>query len=630
MPLSFSSLLPELFLGLCLSICIVFSFKRQFLTTGYIIPPKKNAKKDLPICGADCWVVFIFTFWLSIGIFAQQFWLSLIIGVVYNVLLIYLACAIISIQQFGIPLSIKTIQLAKEYSDILLAPGSSSLASIFKLLPIQMLLFVLIFSTNCYLILFSKTDWLLYSTITSILLSIFLITKMKITLKKWYNFLILMVLCIGLSALLRGSFSHIITHVYFFSIVLVAFMVLIIIYLLFRSSKSLPFFSQPSCLTMLLTSEPIKPIQGTQFTATDRKIIEPNKREQNPSKYHGLCKGANILLFSIESLSSDYITPPFFQELAKKSWVSDYHICLSPNTNTSFHTLFRGEYFNTLYQNAVKILKNNNFLTQYICPEPAIPLLHKLEFAQYYELDDLPEGHNLLTVDGVMVLAQQAAAKMTANKQYFVHMKNIQTHMPYYVYNETPEKDDLLRYKQAALEADLQVRQLVEHYSTLMDLQNTIIIYTADHGQSFGEMSYRGHSNSIIHQQTKVPFLISHPALAHRKISFSSHFDLWPTLFDLLGFDNMPQSHGVSLGHDNTPFSHILFSETRCGNIPSCFGHINKERKIMIDMSYNTGYIMDLNDKIINELVGSEKSHYQQVLFSALQKRGLVNRGFKF
>ena len=43
----------------------------------------------------------------------------------------------------------------------------------------------------------------------------------------------------------------------------------------------------------------------------------------------------------------------------------------------------------------------------------------------------------------------------------------------------------------------------------------------------------------------------------------------------------------------------MLYSETRRGNLSSCFGHVNKDRKLYFDLVYGRFFEMDLNDNIV-------------------------------
>jgi len=70
-------------------------------------------------------------------------------------------------------------------------------------------------------------------------------------------------------------------------------------------------------------------------------------------------------------------------------------------------------------------------------------------------------------------------------------------------------------------------------------LENTIVIFSADHGQEFYENGFFGHCSAFDKYQTKVPFVVHWPgkeAQKHEKMS--SHLDFVPTLLSELGVSN--------------------------------------------------------------------------------------------
>ena len=417
--------------------------------------------------------------------------------------------------------------------------------------------------------------------------------------------------------------------------IFIGFLIVILTLQCVKLISDTPFFKFRSSINSLFVSNPINESRSFTCREADKTVIQPPLNPQKTSDYFGLCADSNVILISLESVASNYLKPynpkglefRYFNQLAKTSWVSDYHICLSPNTNTSYFTLYQGNYFQTPadHTNHLDILKNNDFSPLYLttCPTNKNPKFMKsmgmdsVYFEDNEGLSDKMIFSNLLT---------QVSKEHSDKNKLFLHLTNMQTHHPYTPLNEHQASDPFERYCLAVEEVDGMLPELMDEISELIDLDNTIIVYTADHGQSFGEMHYSIHSNSIIQPQINVPFLIYHPKLTSRKIAFSSHFDLMPTLYDLLGIRHSEQFIGNSIGLDHIPFSHVLFSETRCGNLPSCFGHINKQRKILIDASLETNVLLNLSDQETGSLSGKEQNYQKQLLRRALYQRGLINR----
>ena len=69
--------------------------------------------------------------------------------------------------------------------------------------------------------------------------------------------------------------------------------------------------------------------------------------------------------------------------------------------------------------------------------------------------------------------------------------------------------------------------------------KNTIIVFTADHGELGGNHQMRGKGNCAYRQQNHLPLMIVHPAYPGSKIcqAVTSQIDLAPTLLALTGAD---------------------------------------------------------------------------------------------
>ncbi len=94
-------------------------------------------------------------------------------------------------------------------------------------------------------------------------------------------------------------------------------------------------------------------------------------------------------------------------------------------------------------------------------------------------------------------------------------------------------------YKNAIYFDDALIEQVL---NTLEDdgyLENTIIVFSADHGQEFYENGFFGHCSAFDKYQTKVPFIVYWPGKEPVKYDkMTSHLDFVPTILAELGVSN--------------------------------------------------------------------------------------------
>jgi len=98
---------------------------------------------------------------------------------------------------------------------------------------------------------------------------------------------------------------------------------------------------------------------------------------------------------------------------------------------------------------------------------------------------------------------------------------------------------------------DKNVGRLIDTLAALGQLDNTVIVFTADHGENLGDhrLLFKGTTYDCV---TKVPFLLSWPATAwpgETRGLLASSIDIMPTLLDLIGVPRPQPSpmQGVSL-----------------------------------------------------------------------------------
>jgi arylsulfatase A-like enzyme len=80
--------------------------------------------------------------------------------------------------------------------------------------------------------------------------------------------------------------------------------------------------------------------------------------------------------------------------------------------------------------------------------------------------------------------------------------------------------------------------------------ENTLVVFSADHGEAFGEHGGEGHARNVYGEVTQTPLILSFPFRLDPGIvveARSENVDLWPTVLDMLGLPALPDADGRSM-----------------------------------------------------------------------------------
>jgi arylsulfatase A-like enzyme len=336
----------------------------------------------------------------------------------------------------------------------------------------------------------------------------------------------------------------------------------------------------------------------------------------------------NIVLISIDALRSDRLgcygykrnTTPYIDDFAKKAIIFENALTPRPKTTPSMVSVLTGLYPHTHQVRIVwKPLKKKVATLQEI-------LLNKnyttAAFVGNYVLHEKYSGlgQGFVTYDDRMfekelnrpIYERKAPAMNKAvfrwlernyRKRFFLWVHYQDPHGPYIApkdYTElfTSSDEDLVlanfipRYQELpwikvktgnyidanlyrdAYDAEIRfcdkyVGELLERLNDL-GLANTIIIITADHGESLGEHNYYfEHAQFVYDTCSKVPLLIQMPKITESKIAIKQQVNIMnitPTILDMLGYTAPAAIEGRSLLplFSGKPFSdNYIFIERR-------------------------------------------------------------------
>lgn len=382
--------------------------------------------------------------------------------------------------------------------------------------------------------------------------------------------------------------------------------------------------------------------EKTKFSAKDQYFIDHYKQKFSPSHLHGKLTGCNVVLITFESLGLSHLktfnpekqdlpNTPFIEKLLANSIFSEKHLCLQPVTHDAIKNIYASNFMEKNMSQYIDKLNSENYKT---C---VIHMFNGEENRKIYQKAGLQNILLLKDIDSnakgdyKIPDAISAIKKQAGNGKFFLHILNSNTHVNYKVINKTTynrfsNKTDIGRFYNAIEECDKIFSDAIDKIYAFSPPEKTIIALVGDHGQSFGEFDYYGHSSAVINEQMRVPFLIYHPALQQQAIPFSTHHDIFPTLFDLLGYKISRENMGTSiLSNSYSNYHAFLASSVRHGNTPACFGFEHDKTRYFVDLFNQRFYQLDENDKIIERLSGRKKSYVLSFLLHGLKTRGIIS-----
>jgi arylsulfatase A-like enzyme len=114
----------------------------------------------------------------------------------------------------------------------------------------------------------------------------------------------------------------------------------------------------------------------------------------------------------------------------------------------------------------------------------------------------------------------------------FAHFKETHDAGAYKYVPEVFPARHLSRYDDGMFEVDRHVGRLIAALKASGRYDDTVIVFSADHGEFFGEHARMHHGSLLYEPVVRVPFAIKLPGVpARREATFVSGFDLAPTVF---------------------------------------------------------------------------------------------------
>lgn len=333
-------------------------------------------------------------------------------------------------------------------------------------------------------------------------------------------------------------------------------------------------------LAELIYAEPLQP-------ATQRAV---SKTSKNPRREN--VKRPNLLVITFDTTRADRLEPygftavrtPAITRLAREGITFEHCASQSPQTLPSHASLFTGLYTLThdVRSNGQKLeddvltlaerLSAEGYETGAVVATAALLSAFNLSqgFATYndnFEDSALEKAfksflrffsrhkinlYSTRSADRVAALGKKWLNKAAAQeKPFFLWLHFFDPHDPY-VFHPNFERPDLVReegkpnrfgvpeenYLNEIEFADHYLGKILDHLDAQQMADNTLVVFTADHGESLGEHDYVGHREEVYESIIRIPLIMRLPGQlpdGQRSRIPSMSIDVTPTILSLLG-----------------------------------------------------------------------------------------------
>jgi len=308
-----------------------------------------------------------------------------------------------------------------------------------------------------------------------------------------------------------------------------------------------------------------------------------------PTKTDAWCSDCNVLFIVADTLRADYlsvygypeITSPTIDTLASQSYLFRHNYANIPFTPPSHWSIFTGFYPNHHLQMVPGTLNSNQdtpvppvlstIMSEYGYRTAGFVSSQVVSFLDEYFQDftAYEEQSDPTRLTGFRKTTDAALSWLDTNGQdkffLFVHYWDVHTpYEPIPQFDQYQPRDSrplsisAAKYAGEVSYLDSKVSELLAKLNTLGLTNNTIVVFTSDHGENFGEYNCddftwakgpcEDHSVSLLDPEIHTPLLIYIPAQAPREItSVTQSIDLFPTLLELVGIPLEKAVDGTSL-----------------------------------------------------------------------------------
>jgi len=322
------------------------------------------------------------------------------------------------------------------------------------------------------------------------------------------------------------------------------------------------------------------------FDSSIREERIPLKRNDSSDAKTIVKKPRNIFFYLIDTLRADHLQPYgysrassprifefardavlFENAYAQSTWTRSSVACIQTGLYQSSHLVESRDDVLRQLPTLQRTLKSNQFFTMGIVTNAN--LIPRFQLANGFEIYNLISGSKkrpgISPHSGqVYDLAEHTLRENKHRQPFYMYVHVMDPHQPYAPEIGSPEnriipecKSDpkggdcsIARYDGEVYNSDYYFGKFVDLIKQMGLYEDSLIILTADHGESLGEHDAAHHGTTLYNSEISVPLILKFPgkAFAGKRISAPvGHIDLFPTVLSLLSLPIPPGVQGQSL-----------------------------------------------------------------------------------
>lgn len=201
-------------------------------------------------------------------------------------------------------------------------------------------------------------------------------------------------------------------------------------------------------------------------------------------------------------------------------------------------------------------------------------------------------------MDDRVILSAMKQINSNEKDPLFLLIGLSQTHSPYFISNVNSNlrwKSPFIRYK-ASIKEELEVLDSIITYWKENSSRETVLILSADHGESFGEEGAFAHNYSLYNQETDVPFLLYFLKSGQIYIpKLGTSVDFKDTVLSLLETNTGTKKEKLNLSFFGLNYQPNLVLKTWNSEIQKSW--ISNDRKYIYHSDRDQLFQMDLMDE---------------------------------